>query len=389
MDGKETLIVLGAGASFCYEDGPAPIPMQNTLLNSMLFKGDTTPASVGFPTVVGPVGMSHSFGLAEWIRGRFGLPERETPNSKTDYWGRLHQLGFTLESLYGVVESEAKEPGLVEDFEAIVRTAVTEPCGDREEAKSCRHYRALVERLEPGDCILSFNWDPLLPDALLRYSHFWFPTTGFGIVGVTPLVNDTQKSLPVISEVFLLPIHGSVSLYEMIEEDESKAGRFVFLGPQTWNSLSSMIDLARQRSGNVEKERADFGTLTPSEEDRFAHGWLYFRDRWFKPLFVPPTRTKGVFAIRFSAAIKRLVYQVLLRVRHIAIAGYSFPPADMSYVQALFLKDLISSKTTISVINPENENPEFRDKVEQVFHRQDIDYSQRDFRAFCKGADRR
>ena len=42
----------------------------------------------------------------------------------------------------------------------------------------------IVEALEPGDYIIDFNWDCLMADALLYFSHFWFPATGFGAAGM-------------------------------------------------------------------------------------------------------------------------------------------------------------------------------------------------------------
>lgn len=384
MDGKASLIVLGAGASYCYEDGHGPVPVQRTLLQKTLMQGDTNPPSRGFPTVVGSYGMDHSFELGEFLRRRFDLPETEAPNSKMDYWTRMHALGLNLESLYGLLEVElADRPDLLGHFESIVRTAVTAPCGERQSANTCRHYRALVERLEPGDAILSFNWDPLLPDALLRHSHFWFPSTGFGIRGVYPVVNEQQKRLGVGSDVVYLAIHGCVSLFEMVQEDESQPGRFLYLGPQAGNSLGSMIQLARQREGGV--EHPTMASLKDDDMRKFDVGWIHTSDHWFRPLFVPPTRKKGAFALRYAAAVRRVLYVTLLNAQRILVAGYSFPDTDLDYLRLLFLPELVQTKADISVINPQNESEEFRALARLVFGRAEIDFAQSDFRKFCAG----
>ena len=145
--------------------------------------GPQHPQGPGFPSFVGPFGLAHSHALGEFLRERYNVPEDpEADTPKLNFWSELQRRGYTLKSLYEEIERElsATRPHLISDFQAIIRAAVSAPMKDRGISNVCRYHRAIVEALDPGDYIIDFNWDCLMADALLHFSHLWFPATGFG-----------------------------------------------------------------------------------------------------------------------------------------------------------------------------------------------------------------
>ena len=68
MNGKRTGIVLGAGASHCYESKTGSnIPTQQDIIGRLFWGADMTSGS-GFPTFISDEGMYHSFRLGQFLR---------------------------------------------------------------------------------------------------------------------------------------------------------------------------------------------------------------------------------------------------------------------------------------------------------------------------------
>ena len=75
----------------------------------------------------------------------------------------------------------------------------------------CREYRKLVDKLTPGDVLLTFNWDTLIDRALWE-SGIWAPEHGYGIE-FKGLYEDGWKSVggPSQTSYKLLKLHGSTN----------------------------------------------------------------------------------------------------------------------------------------------------------------------------------
>lgn len=181
MHGRRTAIILGAGASFCYEDGSGPLPLQKDIVGRL--GGISVSSGEGAPEFVGPSGLVHSQTLAEVLYERFDIKEDPSPGAnRLLFWNKLRERGETLETVYADLACSLPEEQrwVLEDFAAILRTSVKQPIPRRDVAHVCRHHRRLAMALEPGDYIVTFNWDSLMADALLYFCPFWYPRTGFG-----------------------------------------------------------------------------------------------------------------------------------------------------------------------------------------------------------------
>lgn len=385
MNGKRTCIVLGAGASRCYEGVPNGVPTQQDIVGRLFFHADVSDGE-GFPSWTDTFGLRHSFALATHLRKRFNLTESSASYSKLDFWQVLQGRGFTLETLYAALQEDPEfPPALLEDFEAIVRAAVSEPLDDRAVEHACAYHRQICEALEPGDYIVNFNWDALMADALLYYSHFWFPGTGFGVPVEGMLIDRRQKALPVESLVHLLQVHGSTVLFQRDDDNGSANQRgVVYVGPKKWSPMTGMMLLAKEHGLDPSTAGGVVVPISDEESRRLRHQWLRLRKRWFRPVFVPPSHHKAEYRSWYAKAIRARLHTALPSTQVFVVAGYSLPPADLPHIQHLFVPEVQSEAIEVVVVNPANDDPAFRERWRHMFpNTKGIDFATRDFRDLC------
>jgi hypothetical protein len=274
MNSAHTAIVLGAGASYCYKNGFSIIPTQANIIESM-YMGIGTSSGEGAPNFIDNYGLRHSFELAQFIREDLGIKELDS-NDKLDFWKRVQELKYNLESLYEHIENNGDQR-LLEDFKAIIRSCVLRPAGERQREQVCQNHRAIARALDPGDFVLNFNWDTLMSDALLYESPFWFPGTGFGIAGVSSLLHEKAKRHNVGSLVHLLHIHGCAALYEEESRADAVTKHFVYLGGKTYSPMNSLMALTGIGPAEAAESESKSSKQQPTEEEllRLDHGWLY------------------------------------------------------------------------------------------------------------------
>ena len=391
MDGKRTAIVLGAGASYCYEDGKSNFPTQNNILERMI--AGITSSSVGAPTFSDDTGMQHSHALSQYLRKKFYIQEDKSKgHAPSDFWPKLQKVGFSLETLYEEIEKDvidAEKRGssgkwALEDFEAMIRARVTGPNHPRDRKSVCRYHRMLCEALEPGDYIINFNWDTLMADALLYYSNFWFPMTGFGLQLLYPMLNPCQKRTEIPSLIQLYHIHGSICLFEW-DHNKENFGQptTLYWGPKTQTSMGGLATLLGVEKGENGKSKL---TRKASDEEirRNTLGHMYYQDQWFKPIFVSPSKYKKEYSNWYSVVMRRNIHSFLPTTKKIIIAGYSFPSADIDHLADIFIRKILPSKAELFVIDPSNQDRSFQNRVSCVFPEMEkIDFSFQDFKEFC------
>jgi hypothetical protein len=232
LRGKRTAIILGAGASYCYEDGNGPLPLEKDIVGQL--GGLSVSSGHGAPDFIGPAGLSYSMALAEVLRERYTIPaDSSLEANRLAFWDELRKRGESLESVYTELERSLvpDQQYILDDFAAILRTSVKPPVPSRDQKSACHYHRRLAEGLEPGDDIIDFNWDSLMADMLLYFCPFWFPRTGLGPWPgpLAPIMASGPKALIVQSLVPLYHIHGSVLLYEMLEAGPGSKGSGVLL----------------------------------------------------------------------------------------------------------------------------------------------------------------
>lgn len=228
-----------------------------------------------------------------------------------------------------------------------------------------------------------------MADALLYFSPLWFPTTGFGIMVSRGRMREPRpKMLPIDSLVQLFHVHGSVCLFET----ETKPGtrkEFMYAGPRSDGNTDSLMSAAGIDLSAPDAQGGFSFDLPEDDERRLALGAILQGDgedrKWFRPVFVPPSRDKGLDVRGYLHALRRQIHSVLPKTQRLLVAGYSFPAADTEHVRRLFPQAVIDPRLRLDVVNPSNDEDDFRSRVEGVFPPPVVkNYASKDFKEVCK-----
>jgi hypothetical protein len=109
-------------------------------------------------------------------------------------------------------------------------------------------YADLVSRLEPGDTILTLNYDTLLDTALVDAG--WDPAKGYGLTGGTGKIEwrrTKPELLASLANVKLLKLHGSLNWYvrgsfeKLAQVFEKKPSKVVISKPPRTNEFTGFV----------------------------------------------------------------------------------------------------------------------------------------------------
>jgi hypothetical protein len=119
---------------------------------------------------------------------------------------------------------------------------------------------------------------------------------------------------------------------------------------------------------------------------KLGRGAVFFGERWFTPIFTPPSKHKAVDAHPYVRRMRTQVHSRLPTTQKLLVVGYSFPDADRSHLERLFVHEILSPDLEVQVVNLQNDDASFRASVQEVFGvpAESVDYSVSDFRAFAK-----
>jgi len=394
MNGKNTALIFGAGASACYEDGVHRIPTQFEILKSLSYPRLSTSSGFGAPTFINTSGMSHSFPLAQYLHNKFGIPQKDGGEATTFWEEIVEKQKLSLESLYDILEDDHSEDGpyACQDFQAIIRSKIADGTGDRSSDKVCRYHRKLAKALEPGDYIVDFNWDTVVDDALLYESPYWFPTTGYGVPAFGWQGEFNNKHFPIKSLIEVFHIHGSVVLFEPLDTGlRDRLKRIMVIGPKGYSTINVLTDLMGitqeevAEAGKGEKQPTPKRATSKEEEYYIGLGYLWIpgKNTWLRPIFIPPSKTKPEYKNWYASFLRKNILSKLPFTEQFFIIGYSFPPADFSHLHQFFVPEIISEDARFKCINLENENKEYKQRAKTLFPNWEIDFSITDFKQFC------
>lgn len=175
-------------------------------------------------------------------------------------------------------------------------------------------------------------------------------------------------------------------MFELLEDgpDSKSTGQLLYLGPPGYSELSSLMSLTGVSRESPEPKR----DASDVEQWAAGRGYLYVKDRWFRPLFVPPSLQKGEYAHPYHTALRRRIHTLLPLTEVYVIVGYSFPPADFDHLSGIFVPAVMQTGAELVVVDPSSPEPEFQSRVKRIFlGMRTYDFTKTDFKAFGTESD--
>jgi hypothetical protein len=227
---------------------------------------------------------------------------------------------------FSVTEIKQKRDRLMAALAAVLEESTDV---SRQDSDVCAHHKAIIERLDAQDTIISFNYDCVADHALRRSAKGkWSARYGYGFSKPTRIVgfenwsaDDAPKSAA--GSLYLLKLHGS---------------------------LNWQLPLA---------EEAESGVIRLKQR-------LYEQNGTPRFTIIPPEFVKQIDADPNFEGLWRRAERAIRNADVIALVGFSFTPTDL-HVESLFRIALAKSKLSRLVIA--NPSQEHRRRIRSVFAR--------------------
>ena len=194
----------------------------------------------------------------------------------------------------------------------------SEMCIRDRKRSECEHHKALVEKLQSGDSIITFNYDCLIDDILKKYgAGKWNPRYGYGfklgsrgrnLEGDENWCPNTNKKASKKETIMLYKLHGS--LHFMISQDGEKVS-------------------LKQRPYTKQKGSLRFTIIPPESIKRYD---------------------QGVFAHLWKQA-----GQAIHNATSLILIGYSIPVTDSHANALLRMSVKKESLESLVIVNPDRE----------------------------------
>jgi hypothetical protein len=94
---------------------------------------------------------------------------------------------------------------------------------------------------------------------------------------------------------------------------------------------------------------------------------------------------KGEYAHPYHRALLTSIHLALPLTERFVIVGYSFPGADLPYLNDVFSPGVIPRSAEAVIVNPDCSDPEFQKRAKAAFSSLLAwDFSRSDFRKYCE-----
>lgn len=374
MHGEKTVVILGAGASahFASQDGRYPL-QKGFFANLFNGRGFFDPGSV--------------YHLELYLRVHHGGPDlrplQDEALSVEDLLREIDQLSeaeagkliagqeYTKDGFFPPGGKPVPHPGeflrgLRADVQRVVGYVIRLP--NVHGTVGCKVHDRLVSSLEPGDTVVSFNYDPLI-DTALQASGRWHPATGYGL-HVRGILTETEDPFltrlpPPDSQVVLLKPHGSMN-WGIPMRSVGIQPPPLAMCPHVGSGMHYQCDCTGEELSThiYVYGRFQVGAPDPGAfllQDGTPEG-IYLTPGFFMPPFPKKSMGGGIFG--------RLWVQVLESVtqaQHVLIIGYSLPTAD-SHVSVQFRRLTAGcSPKKVSLVSPASSDPDFVRRFAEAF----------------------
>lgn len=344
MNGKRTCIVLGAGASRAYDKGQVKLPLQKTFFKDVLgwAKANIAP----FSTILT---IPSAYPFLYFLKIKYDLP-----GSGDDLINqaiiKLDDINLGIEEMYNEIEkdycdkkiTDIDEASVLDSLNDILLSSLGLPIAEtrNEKTKCCDYCSKLASILEPGDFIISFNYDSLIDDALLWNCQYWYPMSGYDIAFDHYHGSSIEgKEKPILSRIFLYHPHGSL-LFKYAEEVHSKRGNYNYL------LLLGLINGIQAVGINRMQHEIE--------------GMKYT----LKTMVVPPDSKKDKFKYYLKDQARK-IQKRLKNIVEIVFIGYSFPENDR-HLKRMFDCQKNKKLPKITIVNLDANDAPFRVRARKI-----------------------
>lgn len=217
----------------------------------------------------------------------------------------------------------------------------------RSKEKGWDTLRTFADRIEPGDVVITFNYDATIERVLLE-QKMWSPSNGFGFELVLQESRfDKRKVESINSSVVVLHLHGATGWYRrpafapgfVLPSGSGGAISIEAFGPAPLNTKISLDPQFLQSLGIFNVDACLPDTLPVADE---SHVVLH-------PSFLKDYETDGSDSHVFIELWQRAAEEIR-RAEHTYIVGYSLPKADVA-VMTLLLTNV--RQGCVTVVNPD------------------------------------
>ncbi|MBM7855887.1 hypothetical protein JOC37_002309 [Desulfohalotomaculum tongense] len=161
----------------------------------------------------------------------------------------------------------------------------------------CPHHQKIANSLQPGDVVISFNYELLMDNALMA-TKSWYPGDGYGVK--CNLLSSEVFTADNSSAVHLLKLHGSLN----------------WLYCTRCRQLFTAVETAGENIRFI----CNHSSRVLCTHMGCRHPLI--------PIIIPPTMMKNYDSMPFTQKLWRLARTALANAHHIIIIGYSLPPTD-------------------------------------------------------------
>ena len=216
--------ILGAGASHTYDRSKFAVrpPLASGFFDAYF----ELPISEDFNVKVGS--------LVNYVRDNYGIQPHEFYTLEEDveqFFGRLDGELEKLKRKASKSKKRLSEADIGALFQATrarfeLLLLFSRVLIDTTDGQPCPFQTMFVSNLQPGDSVISFNWDTLLDRALHR-SGRWHPDDGYGLSFEALMENEWRLPAKTKSEISLFKLHGSINWLISYPGVESATGKEV------------------------------------------------------------------------------------------------------------------------------------------------------------------
>lgn len=308
MKGKNTVLILGAGASrgVSYAGEQSfPSPLDYDFFD-LLQRLNPHPAD--------------SNAVKEVLHDVASLPR--------EYWRSFERAFYTLQLRSYLSEKleydgdYKKDTRVVTDFALCIHALLRAAHGTN---TKCRHHESIITALESADSILSFNYDLVAERAMRGIAESKSIDFGRWIYGLE--APSSARKLPV-----LLKLHGS-SNWSLRTKDGKATGTHFHVRTKLWKDFDNGPGYVRIS----ERETTAFPIFLPFWDKRIE------RRPWVR--------------------LWRNALEKLRSAENVIVWGYSLPPTDVK-AYLLFTLGLANRRINLCVIDPK---PETRERWRNLF----------------------